>query len=250
MMDQCAKLLKPYKAFIDSRGVVSFPKCKQFPILETDVDIVLNWLDQRIDFGESRSSYAIQQEIQYFSHHLVSNGAVIMVMIGLGNVFELDQMAMEITFPNRLLRCPIDIKLPNFENLFLIQGNFAFKKLSALQKKELVTIVQKEWKKEQFGFNGNLDEIMPNPYLVGLFCHNHFVGFMVATSQFDLTPLYFEIFPEFRKLYYASTFVKMLDFEMSGHLSILQTIEPALHFWLKMGYKKLNGSSTSLAKIC
>ncbi len=246
--------LQPFRANIDARGVVSFPKRKQFPILEEDMKIVWNWISQRIDFGDSRTSYGIQSEIQYATKaaYPVSNGSVIAVVIGLENEFHLDPRTLEITFPNRIVLVPNPIKTPAFDNLILLSdSNVTFSICTDIQKQEITNIVKKEWEETKFGFNSNLDEIFASKYVLSIFHKQDLIGFVVCASQQDLSPLFFEIFPTFRLFGYASQVVQILHLEMRGHLSVIQTIQEARGFWKKMGYQFVNvGNNVLMAKIC
>jgi hypothetical protein len=63
--------------------------------------------------------------------------------------------------------------------------------------------------------------------------------------------LFFEIFPNYRLCGYASNVVQLLNLEMQGNLSVIQTIEEARGFWKKMGYQFLSvGNNVMMAKIC
>jgi hypothetical protein len=246
-------ILQGFKANLDGRGIVSFPKKKQFPILESDMKIVWDWISKRIDFGDSRSSYGIQNEIQYAtkSGSPVSNGSIIAVIIGLGNEFHLDRGTLEISFPNRIVLVPNIVKIPNFYNLLDIDSELVFKIPTPFDKQEMELIIQKEWQETKFGFNSNLEEILPHKYLLAIYHQSDFIGFVVCASQFDTSPLFFEIFPNYRLCGYASNVVQLLNLEMQGNLSVIQTIEEARGFWKKMGYQFLSvGNNVMMAKIC
>jgi hypothetical protein len=246
-------LLKPLRSNIDGRGIVSFAKRKQFPILDSDMKIVWDWISKRIDFGDSRTSYGIQSEIQYDtkSGFPVSNGSIIAVVIGLGNEFTLDFGTLEIIFPNRIVLVPSPLRTPNISNLIHLKDSIRFQIPTPEQKQEISNIVKREWEETKFGFNSNLEEILPHKYLIGIFNENNLIGFIVCASQFDTSPLFFEIFPKFRLFGYASQVVQLLHFEMRGHLSVIQTIEEARGFWKKMGYQFVTaGNNVLMAKIC
>jgi hypothetical protein len=254
ILTKAENIVSSLKVNLDGRGVVSFPKRKQFPILESDMKIVWDWISRRIDFGDSRSSYGIQSEIQYatLSSSAVSNGSIIAVILGLGNEFHLDRGTLEISFPNRIVLVPNIVKIPDFYNLLHINPDpLVFKIPTPLQKQEMKLIIEKEWEETKFGFNSNLKEILPHKYLLGIFYQDDLIGFVVCASQIDTSPLFFEIFPKYRLHRYASNVVQLLHFEMRGHLSVIQSIEEARGFWTKMGYQPLNTRNLVLmAKIC
>jgi hypothetical protein len=251
LLTHAEHLLRPFKANVDGRGVVSMPKRKQYPILEEHVNIVLNWISLRIDFGDSRSTYAIQTEIQYFtkSTYPVSIGSIVVVCVGLGNAFILDGLSLEIRFSNRLLLEPKHINVPKFQNLCEESSDLVFRALTASDKWNMSNIIKQEWEEKNFGFYHNLDEIFASPFLLGIFACESFVGFIVCVSHTDLSPLFFEIFPAFRCKRYASDSIRKVHLEMRGNLSCITSIPQAKGFWTKMGYKVLD-QSEMMAKIC
>jgi predicted acetyltransferase len=257
LLDKAEASLRSARAGIDSRGVVSCPKRARFPISDADMNTVFDWIGERIDFGESRSSYAIQSAIQLATHSSdpVSNGAVIAVAIGLGNEFDLDPSTLEISFPNRLLLVPFaSLPTPSFRRLSQV-SNESLGELNDAQKETLSHIVIKEFNTLNFGFKGNLTTILNSPYLLGIFdASQNYIGFVVCTSETDLSPCYLEIFPDYRKRGHGETVAKLLMREMRGHLSVIECIPSARMFWNSVGYKFLEHPfekrNILMAKVC
>ncbi len=253
LLEKTEAKLRAARAGIDSRGVVSCPNRGRFPISDVDMNAVFDWIGERIDFGESRSSYAIQTELATHTSDPVSNGAVIAVAIGVGNEFNLDPLTLEVSFPNRLLLVPFEVlPTPSFGKLTQVSKLHV---LNDSQKQTLSQIVCEEFNTANFGFKGNLSSILNSQYLLGVFDGPEtFIGFVVCTSETDLSPCYLEIFPEFRKRGHGQQVAKTLMFEMRGHLSVIECIPSARMFWNSMGYKFLEHPferrNILMAKVC
>jgi hypothetical protein len=250
LIEIAKNVLKEFEVGIDERGIVSFPNLIKYPIKIEDVKIVHDWIGEKKDLGDSRSSYGIRNEIQYSSKP-ISNGALIVTAIGLKNEFILNRFNLEVTFPNRLLICPKRLNKNVHVNNILNQENIMIRKMSKYEENKMVEFITQEWKTKKFGFYGNLGTIlMPSQLLFGIFIKSELIGFIVFKSETDLSPCYFEIFSPFRNNKHASNCIKFIHNEMSGNLSIIEVIPEATLFWEKMGYRKLSPDSSWMSKIC
>ena len=244
------KKLLEFKASLDGRGVVSIIKFKQFPITYDDMDQVHEWIKQRLDFGELRSTYALQEIIQESTNEdeAVSNGSIIAVSIGLGNIFEIDRLSLEVSFPNRLLENPKVLRTPSIDNL-QFEKLLQFRKLTSDEKITMVAIVDNEWKEKNFGFSNNVKEILASKFLYGIFKQNDdFIGFVVFYGQDNLSPMYLEIFPTYQKQGFGNSVVDIIQREMKYHLMTINVIPEAKTFWEKHGFKKFD--KMFYCKIC
>ncbi len=248
-------ILKQYKVGIDERGIVSFPNRVKYPIKLHEMADVYEWIKNKHDFGESRSSYGIINEMKY-SFLSISNGAFIATAIGLKNEFLLNRLNLEVSFPNRLLIHPETLnKNPSVKNVInqTIYQCLEIRKMSQTELEEMVSQIKQEWKTKKFGFFGNLSSILnPSALLYGIFKEKvELIGFIVFTLETDLSPAYFEIFPKFRRNNYASQCIRFIQKEMSGNISTIEFIPESKSFWEKMGYKKIDKfESYWMSMIC
>jgi hypothetical protein len=254
LLNTCKTKLNEVHVGIDSRGIVSIPK-DYYTISLKQMQLVYDWIKLSLDFNVKRDSYAIRRDVEdyYKNQIMISNGAMIAVAIGLGTYYDLDLQTLEPNFPIPLSIVPIVPRkeLPNVDH-FLDSSFHPLLSLKRLNKTELQTLhreVFHGWRSEKFGFYYNLEDILNNPYLLGIYKQQDFIGFLVCQDQHDVSPAFLEIFPSYRKQGWGHIIVEWIHAEMKGYVSRITSLPQARSFWEHHGYHPIAKNSTEMAKM-